>query len=172
MNAILAPIDFSPVSDEVGREALRLGAALRQRVVFLHVLPPLEGEPLELVNLTEVMSAGEANARGWLDTFMRGLKVEGSAAEPIVTSGFVAEEILLHAKIISAGHIVLGSRGHSLLHELLLAGARARHVCGAGRSLRPGPRRLAPPPHRLKGLATLAKNPTRSQGLGTVTDVA
>lgn len=130
-NTILAPVDFSPISQAVGREALRLGAALQQRVVFLHVLPPLEGEPMEVVNLTEVMSAGEANALGRLNTFMVGLKANASAAEPALATGAVSEEILLHAKLTAASHIVLGSRGHSLLHELLIGSTAHAVLRGA-----------------------------------------
>lgn len=128
MNTILAPIDFSPVSTAVGREALTLGAALKQRVTFLHVLSPVDRTPMDEVNLTEVLAAGELNARGRLHTFVSGLGA--ATAEYTVATGFVAEEILLQARINAASHIVLGSRGHSLLHDLLL-GSTARAVLHA-----------------------------------------
>ncbi len=106
MSTILAPIDFSPVSTAVGREALSLGAALRQRVTFLHVLSPVDRAPMDDVNLAEVLAAGELNARGRLHTFASGLGA--TTAELTVATGFVTEEILLHARIIKASHIALG----------------------------------------------------------------
>lgn len=128
MNAILAPIDFSPVSRAVGKEALSLSAALKQRVIFLHVLPPLESELVGEVNLADVMAAGESTARAQLHTFAQ--EMGATTAEVVVATGFVATEILLHARNTSASHIVLGSRGHSLLHDLLV-GSTTRAVLHA-----------------------------------------
>lgn len=128
MNTILASIDFSPVSLAVGHEALSLGAALKQRVILLHVLPPLEHELAAEANLVEVLAAGESTARAQLNAFALNLGV--IAVETSVATGVAATEILLHARITSASHIVLGSRGHSLLHDLLV-GSTARAVLHA-----------------------------------------
>jgi len=123
MKTILAPIDFSPISDTVVAEATNLAKALKARVVFFSaVQPPIvvsEYAPL-LENIAEINAAGEKNAQRQLTTLEQKLDAEGIAVESSYAVGAPISLIVGQAEKCAADYIVMGSHGHTALYDLLV----------------------------------------------------
>lgn len=121
MKTILAPIDFSPISDTVVAEATNLAKALQARVVFFSaVQPPIvvsEYAPL-LENIAEINAAGEKNAQRQLTKLE--LEAEGVAVESCYAVGAPISLIVSQAEKCAADYIVMGSHGHTALYDLLV----------------------------------------------------
>jgi len=120
MSPVLATIDFSPVSRAVAQEALILGTALGQPVIFLHVLAPFPRIEDPSTDRGEVLACGERNAERQLEKFAAVLCPLGSPVQRVIATGMATEEILREARARAAGHLVMGSRGHSRVHDVLL----------------------------------------------------
>lgn len=123
MKTILAPIDFSPISDTVVAEATNLAKALKARVVFFSaVQPPIivsEYAPL-LENIAEINAAGEKNAQRQLTKLEQKLGTEGIAVESSYAVGAPISLIVSQAEKCAADYIVMGSHGHTALYDLLV----------------------------------------------------
>lgn len=123
MKTILAPIDFSPISDTVVAEAISLAKSLQARVVFFAaVQPPIvvsEFAPL-LENIAEINAAGEKNAQRQLTKLEQKLDAEGIAVEGSCAVGAPISLIISQAEKCAADYIVMGSHGHTALYELLV----------------------------------------------------
>ncbi len=123
MKTILAPIDFSPISDTVVAEAASLAKALKARVVFFSaVQPPIvvsEYAPL-LENIAEINAAGEKNAQRQLTMLELKLEEAGVAVESSYAVGAPISLIVSQAEKCAADYIVMGSHGHTALYDLLV----------------------------------------------------
>jgi nucleotide-binding universal stress UspA family protein len=123
MKTILAPIDFSPVSDAVVAEAARLARGLNGRVVLLTVTqPPVmvsEYAPL-LENIAELTAAGEKNAARQLAKLEDRLRTDFVSAESLQFTGTPITHIVEQAESLRADYIVMGSHGHTALYDLLV----------------------------------------------------
>lgn len=123
MKTILAPIDFSPVSEGVVSEAAALASAHAGRVVLLAVIQPpaMLNEYAPLVeNMAEIISAGEKNAARQLAKFEEKLGAVSVPAESVQLVGSPIPLILEQADKAGADYIVMGSHGHTALYDLLV----------------------------------------------------
>ena len=123
MKTILAPIDFSGVSDAVVNEAATLARALNGRVVLLTVIqPPIitsEYAPM-MENLAEITAAGEKAAARKMAEIERRLQVDLIPAETIQVNGAPVAHIVEQAAKLGADYIVMGSHGHTAVYDLLV----------------------------------------------------
>jgi nucleotide-binding universal stress UspA family protein len=135
MKTVLAPIDFSPVTDRVVTKAIDLARAMDARLVLLHVIGPysLLGRQLARSTVTgaELTAEAEKRAARRLGTLQRKLRDEGVTAHAVHVSGDPAECILEQAERLSANFIVLGSHGRTALRTLLVGSTAAGVLRGA-----------------------------------------
>jgi len=123
VKTILAPVDFSGVTDAVVAQAIELARALNGRVVLLSVIqPPVitsEYAPM-MENITEITAAGEKAAAKNLARLQAQLKAEYVPAEIVQANGAPVPHIVEQAKKFSADYIVMGSHGHTAIYDLLV----------------------------------------------------
>ncbi len=123
MKTILAPIDFSTVSDAVVAQAAALALALEGRVVILSVIQPpviaTEYAPV-MENIAEITAAGEKNAARRLAAIQEKLQIDGVPNEAIQLVGAPIPHILEQAEKVAADYVVMGSHGHTALYDLLV----------------------------------------------------
>lgn len=123
MKTILAPIDFSPVSDAVIDAAQLLARATSARIVVLSVAqPPIVtsdyGPMLE--NIGEIVAASEKTLARRLKQLVKRVSTPELPVETVQLTGSPAALILAQAKIEDADYIVMGSHGHTALYDLLV----------------------------------------------------
>ena len=123
MKTILAPVDFSAVSDLVVAEAATLARAFQGRVVLLNVIQPpavvAEYAPL-MQNIAEITVAGEKAAARKLGAAQQKLQSDFIEAETAQLVGSPVQHILAEAERVGADYIVMGSHGHTALYDLLV----------------------------------------------------
>lgn len=130
MKTILAPIDFSKVSDAVVKAATNLAQAVNGRVVLLHIVQPpvITSEyGAVLANLREIVAISEQTSQRALAKRLKRLQAAGVNATTAQATGSPVVGILEQAKKTKAAYIVIGSHGHSALYDLL-AGSTATGV--------------------------------------------
>ncbi len=123
MKTILAPLDFSGVTDAVVGEAAALARAFGGKIALLAIIQPqsLTHEyAMVMENLAEITSAGERNAARRLGQIEEKLRGQGLAVESVQLVGAPITLIADHAKKIAADYIVMGSHGHTALYDLLV----------------------------------------------------
>lgn len=122
MKTILVPIDFSPVSGAVVKEAAALARSLDGRVVLLTVVqtPVVVTEYAGMINVAELTAAGEKNAARQLERIADELKAQFIKAESVQATGAPVPLILEQAEQNEADYIVMGSHGHTAFYELLV----------------------------------------------------
>ncbi len=124
MNAILAAVDFSDVSEAVMNEASRLAAALSCRVYIVHVTSPepdyvgyeVGPETVRTNMATQYKQEHKklqelVHTHDWPDL---------EQAVPLLIEGVTHEKILKEQQSLDAGLIIMGSHGHGALHKLLV----------------------------------------------------
>ena len=120
---ILAPIDFSDVTDEVIKSAAQFAKAFAAKLWIVHVAAP---DP-DFVGY----DVGPQHVREWrADTLRREHKViqdekkklerDGLDVEGLLIQGPVIETILKEASKVKADLIVAGSHGRGALFKLLM----------------------------------------------------
>jgi nucleotide-binding universal stress UspA family protein len=123
MKTILAPVDFSPVTEAVLKEALLLARALSARIVLLHTTqPPVitsEYAPL-MSDLDQVIALGEKAAEKNLTRLQTRLTAAGVRCDTLQLTGMPVSNIVAQAKKLAADHVVMGSHGHTAFYELLV----------------------------------------------------
>lgn len=122
MKTILAPVDFSNVSNRVAEAAGELARAFGARVLLLHVIAP----PLNVVTydmpveaFSKELEFAQEQATRKLTALRRLLDIKGLTVETRIVQGHAVETILAEAQAEGAGYIVMGSHGHGALYELL-----------------------------------------------------
>lgn len=134
MKTILAPVDFSPISAAVVREATKLAQAVDGRLILLAVVqsPIVLNEYAAMLDLSEITAAAETNAARQLGRFQNelGQLVE---TETVQLTGAPVPAILDEARKREADYIVMGSHGHTAFYDLLVGstthGVMARATC-------------------------------------------
>lgn len=144
MKTILAPIDFSSVSDAVIDAAQLLARATGARIVILSVAqPPVitsdYGPMLE--NIAEIVAASEKTIARQLKTLAARLETPELPIETVQLTGAPAPLILEQAEKDNADYIVMGSHGHTALYDLLV-GSTTHQVLRKARC----PVMIVPPP--------------------------
>ena len=123
VKTILAPVDFSDVSDAVVSEASALARAVTGRVVLMTVIqPPVitnEYAPL-MENMAEITAAGEKAAAKRLAAIQDKLEAESLSVEVVQLNGAPVPQIADQAKKLGADYIVMGSHGHTAFYDLLV----------------------------------------------------
>lgn len=123
MKTILAPIDFSDVTDAVVKEAASLAKALNGRVILLTVVQPpvvMTEYAALLDNIAELTAAGEKNASKQLEKIEKELNAAAIPTETSQTAGTPIAHIIEEATARKADYIVMGSHGHTALYDLLV----------------------------------------------------
>lgn len=122
MKTILAPIDFSSITDQVVREASSLAAAIGARVVLLTALQPpiLMAEDATIGQLAEIAAAGEKNATRQLEAVAEKIRQQPIAVTTVPVTDHPVPAILAQAVEWKADYIVMGSHGHSAFYDLLV----------------------------------------------------
>lgn len=122
MKTILAPVDFSKISEAVVTEAAALARALDGRVVLLTVVqPPLViTEYAAMMNVAEITAAGAKMAARELDRLEDQLKNQFIKTESVQVTGAPIAHIIEQAEKYEADYIVMGSHGHTALYDLLV----------------------------------------------------
>jgi nucleotide-binding universal stress UspA family protein len=123
MKTILAPIDFSRVSDSVVNEATALARALEGHVVLLAVIQPpvvINEYAVMIDHMSEITAAGERNAARQLEKLEERIKGEFVDVESVQVVGAPVPNILEQADRCHADYIVMGSHGHTAFYDLLV----------------------------------------------------
>jgi nucleotide-binding universal stress UspA family protein len=148
MKTILAPVDFSDITDQVVAEAKTLALTFGGRVVLVHaVRPPIiinEYAP-EAERLAEDEQQSAETALG---RWHRELQSSGVEAEAVVRHDYPVAAILEEAHQARADYIVMGSHGRTALHDLLV-GDTAHGVLRKA----PCPVLIVPAPRYVRGSA-------------------
>lgn len=136
MKTVLAPIDFSPLSDRVVASAISLARATGARLVLLHVVVPIPiiGKNLALtITGSEMLAAAEKSAAKHLAKLQRSLRGKGVTAHVVHVAGDARECIIEQAERLMADYIVMGSHGHSAFYDLIVgstaSGVLKRAAC-------------------------------------------
>lgn len=125
MKTILAPVDFSAVTESVLKESIMLARALKARVVLLHnIQPPVVTAEYEyapmMSNLSEVMAINEKSSATQLGRLKQRLVKAGIKVATVQLNGSPVSNIVDQASRLSADRIVMGSHGHTAFYELLV----------------------------------------------------
>ena len=125
MKTILVPIDFSPVSRHVIKEAAALAAAVGGKLVLQHVVkPPAIATDLAPVvgDIIQLTAEVEKAARRHLRRLAQGLAKRNLTVEFMCQQGFPATLVIAAAKDLAVDYIVIGSHGHTAFFDLVLGG--------------------------------------------------
>ncbi|HWE95330.1 MAG TPA: universal stress protein [Tepidisphaeraceae bacterium] len=118
---LLVPVDFSPVTSAVVREATDLARALCARLCLLHAivtdLDYVEYDRGPVVGRAAVM-AELKRSQGSLQALASKVEAEGVEVTTLVTPGAAVDAILGEARRQQARMIVMGSHGHGILHAV------------------------------------------------------
>jgi nucleotide-binding universal stress UspA family protein len=125
MKTLLVPLDFSAASESLLQTAATLAQALGARLVLLHVLQPIAsiGDPLMMPDMAQVASLQKAaaeNARAQLTRAHEQIAARGLVVEQMLLDGPASAVILERAGALPADLVIMGSHGHTALHDLLL----------------------------------------------------
>jgi nucleotide-binding universal stress UspA family protein len=129
VKTILAPIDFSAVTPRVVADAAHLARMLDARLVLLNVSRPdsLADEPVSFHQMMEDLVEHPLDFNGSSppspsnDPPQRG-PVAGDSLQLI---GEPVDVILQQAKALAADYIIMGSHGHSALHDFVFGSVAA-----------------------------------------------
>lgn len=125
MKTILAPIDFSHVSERVALEAMALARGLAGRLVLLNVTSPpfaATDNPRRAGTGTGTIATVEKSAARRLDQLRKKLDRDGVCVSAIQVTGLPVPAILHEARTVAADYIVMGSHGHNALYDLVVGG--------------------------------------------------
>ena len=130
-NTFLVPTDFSSCSQKAAEEALKLAKCFGGRVIFFHVLYPVNtiGYAHEL-GVSLPPPAAETIELEW-QTFFSGLSLENVEWEKDSEEGQAPAAILRRAERSRADMIVMGTHGRSGLPHMLLGSVAEKVVRAA-----------------------------------------
>ncbi|HVW22103.1 MAG TPA: universal stress protein [Opitutaceae bacterium] len=122
MKNILVPLDFSPVSRAVLREARALARETGGRLVLLHVIrsPVYPDYPGMLADVAALDDYALKVSRAHLGRLERTLRADRIPVAQRIFFGPAAPRIVDEARRIKARYIVIGTRGHNALHDFVL----------------------------------------------------
>lgn len=129
MKTVLAPIDFSDVSQRVIAEAIALARAIGGRLVLLHVVPPAIAIPSEYDTSgarAAYLARAEKQSREDLAGLQRRLRDDGVTAHVVHQVAQPGAGIIDQAERLEADYIVMGSHGHGAFYELIVGGTTSR----------------------------------------------
>ena len=123
MKTIIAPVDFSAVTNRVAVAAIKLARLLKGRVVFLHVIPaplPIRNvlPAVEDVKLRTLSTGHDAEKK--LAALKQELQRKYHELEFVHLTGNPVAVIVEQAQKLAAEYIVIGSHGHSAVFDVLM----------------------------------------------------
>lgn len=134
MKTILAPVDFSAVTDRVCATAAELARALNGRVVLLHSVPQpvvISEYGVMVDDLTAMDRAAQAAAAKQLSRLRK--KLGAVPSESLLFTGTPVPHIVAEAARLEADYLVIGSHGHTTFYDLLVGstthGVLMKAVC-------------------------------------------
>ena len=120
---IVAPLDFSAVTDRVFETAAGLAESLRGRIILLHVVQPSqaprEGSKSPVIS-EEAIAASEQSAVRQLGRYEKRLQLDKLNVTKMILQGAPAPQILECCVKLGASFLVMGSHGHGVLAGRLL----------------------------------------------------
>ena len=123
MKTVIAPVDFSVVTNRIVTEAIKLARLLKGRVVLLHVVP----EPLPIRNVLPAvedvqlrMKSASKEADEKLSELKHSFHRKFAAIDVVRVSGPAVGSIVGEAQKLGAEYIVIGSHGHSAAYDVLM----------------------------------------------------
>ncbi len=123
MKVILAPIDFTDITDKVIKISSQLASALGAQLHLLHVAAP-NPDFIGYETGPQTVRDGVAHylkkEHGQLEMLENQLKKEGIAVQAHMVQGATADKILEEARRLNADLIIMGSHGHSTFHHILV----------------------------------------------------
>ena len=134
MKTVLAPIDFSSVTNAVVDEAAALAKAFHGRVVLLTVIQPpvvVTEYASWMDNIGEITAAGEKHAAREIAKLEERLAAECVSTESVQLVGAPVAHIVQQAESLGADYIVMGSHGHKALYDLLVGSTTHGVLLGA-----------------------------------------
>lgn len=124
MKTILVPVDFSPVTRAVVREAAALARHEKAELVLMHAIPPPNLVATDAAAfagpLLELSTAAEKAARRHLMRLGTALERRRLKVRIHYANGLPAVEIDRLARRLRPAFVVIGSHGHSAFYDLVL----------------------------------------------------
>ena len=121
-NNILAPIDFSDVTDAVIAKTAQLAKALDAKVWLIHAAvpePDFVGYEVGPEYIRDSAARHLRDEHKKLGEYQEKLSQDGVEVTAMLVPGDATEKIIQEAERLEIGWIVLGSHGHGALHNLL-----------------------------------------------------
>jgi nucleotide-binding universal stress UspA family protein len=131
MKTILAPIDFSSGTSLIIDEAATLASALHGRLILLHIvdtLPAAAGEFDFAEAAARIKLSATTGAIRELANWQRRLARKGITSLTHHVTGVAGTAIVEQARAFGADYIVVGTRGHGSLYELVIGGTAQRVI--------------------------------------------
>lgn len=127
MKNIIVPLDFSPISRSVLRQARIIAHFIKGRIVIVHVvkIPILGDYPGMVSESAEIIQSAERAGRTHLKRLCRELNKAKLSATARLFLGSPAFEIQHAAKKAHAAYIVIGSHGHHALYNVFVGSTTA-----------------------------------------------
>ena len=129
MKTVLAPVDFSPITQRVVEEAAALTRAISGRLVLLNVVPPPPMMASEFAAndvAVELLQQAKRAAATKLSRLQAQLSAGGVTAHAIHVVGLPGPRIVEQAERLEADYIVIGSHGHGSIYDLLVGSTTTR----------------------------------------------
>ena len=138
MKKILVPIDFSGMTADIIKVAAEDAKCSGAELVLFYVEEPepdwIGFEPGPQV-LRDLRAEDFHKHKQDLEALEAALKSEGIKARAIMVQGGIVEKILEEADKMDADLIVMGTHGHSALHDALLGGISKNILKATGRPI-------------------------------------
>ncbi len=130
---ILAPTDFSPLSERGVAEASSLARSLGAELVLVHVVEPIVmgGEIHGAAAMATAFEGIQQSARRALERAVDKIKKRGHRCRGVIANGGAAAMIVDTAARVHADLIVLATHGRSGFSRLLLGSVAERVVRSA-----------------------------------------
>jgi nucleotide-binding universal stress UspA family protein len=153
VQSILAPIDFSSVTDAVVKTAVHLAAACNAKLIFVHVASPdadfdagqLRSDVSRQGVALEMHSARHALQKIEIDCKSAGVDAKALLVRGSSLRGNPIRKILQEISRLKPDLIVLGSHGHGLIHDVLMGSTSAAVIHKAACPVLIVPARKRPP---------------------------
>lgn len=130
LNALLVPVDFSPVSEAILDQAVRLLSGEEPLIFVLHVIDPSLADFAAMHGLgsrDDVLKRMHTHAEGELSR-LKSRVPAGIDVQEIISEGAPFVEIIRKAADFQVGAIVMGKFGARGTIEKLLFGSTAERV--------------------------------------------
>ncbi len=123
MKNILVPVDFSDATATVVARATDLAKALQAQITLLHVVAPepdFVGYEPGPQSVRDTVAKHVHEEHKQLKELEKQTAAQGIQVTSLLIQGYTAEKILKECEHLKPDLVVMGSHGHSALHQLLV----------------------------------------------------